>query len=154
MAVAFSQKVLLGNIILGSAVGNSRSGKWLAASQVMGRISAGSPVDRAPNSSFTHRGEYPVPCERIIVHINGRIINAEAYVDASCLCVLLQNRERFLSHPLGQFCTSGFGPFVGLAVCSRNWRVAHCKLGDDLANIVGEIDVFRETLNNVVALRK
>ena len=44
--MAFSQKVRFGNMMFGVAVGNSKSGRWAAASQVIVFFSEGSPVDR------------------------------------------------------------------------------------------------------------
>ena len=45
----------------GFAAGNTTPGKWCAASQRIGRVSHGSPVERPPNSSITVGRVYPDP---------------------------------------------------------------------------------------------
>ena len=61
IAVAFSQKVRSACMTLGRAVGKATPSTRPAASQVTSRGLAGSPVERAPNSSMTLGETYPEP---------------------------------------------------------------------------------------------
>src|SRR3989344_9342702 len=106
MAVAFSQKVRSARITRGMALGNIRLDKCSAASHITGIAAHGSPVDRAPNSSFTSGLTYPEPPVRVSYAIDMDSPSATALAGAPAFskqdrmigrtCSATQTVSRFL----------------------------------------------------------
>jgi hypothetical protein len=65
-----------------------------------------------------------------------------------------EHGKRRVLDPRFQPLACGLGPFFGLAVVRGKRRIAGDKLGDDLAYVISQIDVFRVTLDDVVAIGK
>src|SRR5665213_1782430 len=57
-------------------------------------------------------------------------------------------------HPGGETLAGGISPLFRLAVGGGNRSVASSEFGNDLPDIVGKIDILRETLDDVVAFRE